>query len=212
MVWLVRKLGPVVAARISRFLVGEETPLEFASKGKLKTKGKRSSVKGSPGSGAARPAAKRFTASTPEREHPAEEEPLQVKTPPGGAGSASYQELAPLASFQDEEATATADALAESVEWTVQEGKRCGGRPKVHGPALWRGRVRPPPPPPPARAPRLRLAATYLAPSLPACAGRVAPRRRRPRRSLRPSRRRRRSHARCGWRMTTTCCAASPRA
>mgnify|MGYP001387591015 CR=1 FL=1 len=43
------------------------------------------------------------------------------------AGSSSYQELAPLASYQDAEATATANALMESVEWQVQEGKRCRG-------------------------------------------------------------------------------------
>ena len=41
MAWLVRRLGPLLAARISRLLVGEETPLDFANKGKLKGKSKR---------------------------------------------------------------------------------------------------------------------------------------------------------------------------
>ena len=38
MVMFVSRFGPKVAQRISRFLVGEETPLEFSSKGKLQKK------------------------------------------------------------------------------------------------------------------------------------------------------------------------------
>ena len=46
MAWLVRRLGPLLAARISRLLVGEETPLDFANKGKLKGKSKRVTKQG----------------------------------------------------------------------------------------------------------------------------------------------------------------------
>ena len=55
MAWLVRRLGPLLAARISRLLVGEETPLDFANKGKLKGKSKRVTKQGHACLRAARP-------------------------------------------------------------------------------------------------------------------------------------------------------------
>tara|TARA_B110001452_G_C15034303_1_gene361325 strand:+ start:171 stop:644 length:474 start_codon:yes stop_codon:yes gene_type:complete len=125
MLWLVSRFGPVVAQRISRLLVGVEPELDFGNKGKLKGKGKRS-AKG--WSAPTRSPAKRSNgthgSSAPPVGDNEDDDDDDERKP---AGSSSYQELAPLASYQDAEATATANALMESVEWQVQEGKRCRG-------------------------------------------------------------------------------------
>ena len=127
MAWLVRRLGPLLAARISRLLVGEETPLDFANKGKLKGKSKRV-TKATPASAPLRSPSKKSTGSPSAgaASSAAQEEAAAVPAPSKATGSASYQEkaVAPLAAVNDEEAQATAKARNDSVEWTVNESKK----------------------------------------------------------------------------------------
>ena len=121
--WIVRRYGPLLAARISRLLVGEEAPLEFANKGKLKGKSKRV-TKATPASAQLRSPSKKPTGS------PSTGAAAQEVAAPAAAskatGPASYQELAvaPLAAVNDREAQATAAARNDSVEWTVNESKK----------------------------------------------------------------------------------------
>ena len=122
--WIVRRYGPLLAARISRLLVGEEAPLEFANKGKLKGKSKRV-TKATPASAQLRSPSKKPTGS-----HSTGATAAQEAAAPAAAskatGPASYQELAvaPLAAVNDREAQATAAARNDSVEWTVNESKK----------------------------------------------------------------------------------------
>lgn len=124
MIWLVSRFGPVVAQRISRLLVGVEPELDFGNKGKLKGKGRRPAKGWSapPRSLAKRSNGATHSTSAPPADDNDDDEEDDVRKP---VGSSSYQDLAPLGSYQDREATATANALMESVEWQVQEGKRC---------------------------------------------------------------------------------------
>lgn len=129
--WIVRRLGPLLAARISRLLVGEETPLDFANTGKLKGKGKRA-TKATPASAPLRsPPAKRpngGSTTSGAALSVAQAEVAPRPAPAKSTGSASYQDLAlaeaPLTATQDDEAMATAKAREASVEWTVHEKKR----------------------------------------------------------------------------------------
>ena len=125
MAWLVRRLGPLLAARISRLLVGEETPLDFANKGKLK--GKKRVTKATPASALLRSPTKK-SAGSPSvgaASSAAQEEVAPVAASKA-TGPASYQEsaVAPLAAVNDQEAQATAKARNDSVEWTVNESKK----------------------------------------------------------------------------------------
>ena len=126
MAWLVRRLGPLLAARISRLLVGEETPLDFANKGKLK--GKKRVTKATPASALLRSPSKKSAGSPTAgaASSAAQEEAAAVPAPSKATGSVSYQEkaVAPLAAVNDEEAQATAKARNDSVEWTVNESKK----------------------------------------------------------------------------------------
>jgi len=140
--WIVRRLGPLLAARISRLLVGEETPLDFANTGKLKGKGKRA-TKVTPASAPLRsPPAKRpngGSTTSGAALSVAQAEVAPTPAPAKATGSASYQDLAlaeaPLAATQDEEAMATAKAREASVEWTVHEKKpKSGGGAKQTSP------------------------------------------------------------------------------
>ena len=121
--WIVRRYGPLLAARISRLLVGEEAPLEFANKGKLKGKSKRV-TKATPASAQLRSPSKKPTGS--HSTGAAAQEAAAPAAASKATGAASYQELAvaPLAAVNDREAQATAAARNDSVEWTVNESKK----------------------------------------------------------------------------------------
>ena len=109
--WLVRRLGPALAQRISRTLVGEESPLEFANKGKLKGKPKRGAAKGSSGMPTRSPAKKPNGSPNGSFPAPQQEDEAPAPEPAKPAGAPSFQELssaAPLALERDEEAVATA--------------------------------------------------------------------------------------------------------
>lgn len=125
MAWLVRRLGPLLAARISRLLVGEETPLDFANKGKLKGKSKRV-TKATPASAQLRSPSKKSTGSPTAGATSSAQEEASPAAILKAMGSASYQEsaVAPLAAVNDQEAQATAKARNDSVEWTVNESKK----------------------------------------------------------------------------------------
>ena len=125
MAWLVRRLGPLLAARISRLLVGEETPLDFANKGKLK--GKKRVTKATPASALLRSPSKKSAGSpTAGAASSAAQEEVAPVAASKATGPASYQEsaVAPLAAVNDQEAQATAKARNDSVEWTVNESKK----------------------------------------------------------------------------------------
>ena len=124
--WIVRRYGPLLAARISRLLVGEEAPLEFANKGKLKGKAKRV-TKATPASAQLRSPSKKPTGSpSTGAASAAAQEAAAPAAASKATGPASYQELAvaPLAAVNDREAQATAAARNDSVEWTVNESKK----------------------------------------------------------------------------------------
>lgn len=127
--WIVRRFGPLLAARISRLLVGEEAPLEFANKGKLKGKSKRV-IKAAPASAQLRSPSKKPTGSpSTGAASTAAPEAAAPAAASKATGPASYQELvvAPLAAVNDREAQATAAARNDSVEWTVNESKKPKG-------------------------------------------------------------------------------------
>jgi len=162
MAWLVRRLGPLLAARISRLLVGEETPLDFANKGKLKGKSKQRVTKATPASAPLRSPSKKSTGSPSAgaASSAAQEEAAAVPAPSKATGSASYQEkaVAPLAAVNDEEAQATAKARNDSVEWTVNESKKPkGGGSKLTTSPHSKGRSSPSPPSPPPEPRHLRF-------------------------------------------------------
>ena len=121
--WIVRRYGPLLAARISRLLVGEEAPLEFANKGKLKGKSKRV-TKATPASAQLRSPSKKPTGS--HSTGAAAQEAAAPAAASKATGPASYQELAValLTAVNDREAQATAAARNDSVEWTVNESKK----------------------------------------------------------------------------------------
>ena len=126
MAWLVRRLGPLLAARISRLLVGEETPLDFSNKGKLKGKIKRI-TKATPASAPLRSPSKRPNGSpTGGAAFTAAQEVAHATEPSKATGPASKQDssLAPLAAMHDDEAAAIASARNQSLEWTVHAGKK----------------------------------------------------------------------------------------
>jgi hypothetical protein len=135
MAWLVRRLGPLLAARISRLLVGEETPLDFANKGKLKGKSKRV-TKATPASAQLRSPSKKSTGSPTAGATSSAQEEASPAAILKAMGSASYQEsaVAPLAAVnatrRPTQATylptllPTAKARNDSVEWTVNESKK----------------------------------------------------------------------------------------
>ena len=137
MAWLVRRLGPLLATRISRLLVGEETPLDFANKGKLKGKSKQRVTKATPASAPLRSPSKKSTGSPTAgaASSAAQEEAAAVPAPSKATGSASYQEkaVAPLAAVNDQEAQATAKARNDSVEWSVNESKKLTTSPRSKG-------------------------------------------------------------------------------
>ena len=124
MIWLVSRFGPVVAQRISRLIVEVEPELDFGNKGKVRGKGKRAAKGWSapPRSLAKRSNGATHASSAKQGDDDEDDDDEDDRKP---AGLASYQELAPLTSVHDEEAAATANALMDSVEWQVQEGKRC---------------------------------------------------------------------------------------
>ena len=156
--WIVRRYGPLLAARISRLLVGEEAPLEFANKGKLKGKSKRV-TKATPASAQLRSPSKKPTGSpSTGAASAAAQEAAAPAAASKATGPASYQELAvaPLAAVNDREAQATAAARNDSVEWTVNESKKPkGGGSKLAPTSTPRSKERslpsPPSPPPEPR-------------------------------------------------------------
>ena len=88
----------LLAARISRLLVGEETPLDFANKGKLKGKSKRV-TKATPASAQLRSPSKKSTGSPTAGATSSAQEEASPAAILKAMGSASYQEsaVAPLA-------------------------------------------------------------------------------------------------------------------
>lgn len=159
MAWLVRRLGPLLAARISRLLVGEETPLDFANKGKLKGKSKRV-TKATPASAQLRSPSKKSTGSPTAGATSSAQEEASPAAILKAMGSASYQEsaVAPLAAVNDQEAQATAKARNDSVEWTVNESKKPkGGGSKLTTSPRSKGVSSPSPPSPPPEPRHLRF-------------------------------------------------------
>jgi len=159
MAWLVRRLGPLLAARISRLLVGEETPLDFANKGKLK--GKKRVTKATPASALLRSPSKKSAGSpTAGAASSAAQEEVAPVAASKATGPASYQEsaVAPLAAVNDQEAQATAKARNDSVEWTVNESKKPkGGGSKLTTSPRSKGLSSPSPPEPPPEPRHLRF-------------------------------------------------------